>query len=91
MKYIKVQHVSLKSIPKQHDDYSCGVFVCLYSHCTLLVINEDLLKDECCDKFCSYSASYDIHLFRFIIHDFCVRLQYDEYSTMNKSGSSFSL
>ena len=48
-------------------------------------------KEEWCDKYYSYSATYDIHIFRCVIYDFCVRLQYHEKSTMNKSGSSSSL
>ena len=91
MKHINVQHISLTNIPKQNDDYSCGVFVCVYSHCASLMINEDLSKHEWCDKFCSLSALYDIHDFKSIIHDFCVRLQYNENSTINKSRSSSSL
>ena len=70
MKHIKGQHLSLNSIPKQNNDYPCGIFVCLYSYCTSLMINEDLSKDEWCDKFCSFSSSYDIHIFRYVIHDF---------------------
>ena len=74
MKYIKVQHLTLKIIRKQNNDYSCGVFVCLYSYCASLMINEELSKDEWCDYICSYSATYDICLFRYVIHDFCLRL-----------------
>ena len=70
MKHINVQHISLTNIPKQNDDYSCGVFVCVYSHCASLMINEDLSKHEWCDKFCSLSALYDIHDFRSIMHTF---------------------
>ena len=29
MKHIKVEHISLNNVPKQSDNYSCGVFVCL--------------------------------------------------------------
>ena len=46
MKHINVQHLSLKSIPKQNDDYSCGVFFCLYSYCASLMINEGMSRDE---------------------------------------------
>ena len=42
----------------QNDDYSCGVFVCLYSYCASLMINEDLSKDEWCDVFCSITMIY---------------------------------
>ena len=66
------------------------MFVYLYSYCALLMINEDLSKDEWCDKFCSFSAKYDIHVFSSVIHAFCLRLQYYENSTMNKSRSSSS-
>ena len=62
--------------------------VCLYSYCASLMISGDLSKDEWCDKFCSLSALYNIHDFRSIIHSFCLRLQYDENLTMNKSRSS---
>ena len=91
MKYIKVQHLTLKIIPKQNNDYSCSVFVCLYSYCASLMTNEDLSKDEWCHYICSYSATYDIRLFRYVIHDFYLRLEYDENSTLHKSGSSSSL
>ena len=33
------------NIPEQNDEYSCGVFVCLYSYCASLMINKDLSKD----------------------------------------------
>ena len=56
-----------------------------------LMINEDLSKDEWCDEFYYFSATYDIHEFRSIIHAFCLRLQYDENLRMNKSRSSSSL
>ena len=55
------------------------------------MINDDLYKDEWCDKFCYIIVMYDFHKFRNVIHDFCLRLQYDETSTMNKSSSSSSL
>ena len=42
MKHINVEHISLTNIPRQKDDYSCGVFVCLYSYCASSMINEDL-------------------------------------------------
>ena len=90
MKHINVEHISLTNIPKQSDNYSCGVFVCLYSYCASSTINDDLPKDEWCDIFFSITATYDIQKFRSVIHDFCLRLQYDETSTINKSTSSSS-
>ena len=91
MKHINVEHISLTNIPKQSDNYSCGVFVYLYSYCASSMINDDLSKDEWCDKFCHITATYDIHKFRKVIHELCLRLQYDEKSTMKKSTSSSSL
>ena len=41
MKHINVQHISLTNIPKTNDNYSCGVFVCLYSYFASFMINED--------------------------------------------------
>ena len=80
MKHINVEHISLTNIPKQKDDYSFGVFVCLYSYCAYPMINEDISNDEWCDAFCSITMIY--------IYAFCLRLQYDEASTMNKSTYS---
>ena len=42
-------------------------------------------------KFGFISVTCDIHEFRNVIHAFCLKLQYDETSTMNKSTSSSSL
>ena len=39
MKHINVEHISLTIIPKQKDDYSFGVFVCLYSYCASSMIH----------------------------------------------------
>ena len=74
MKHIEVQHENFKNIQNQNNDYSCGVFVCLDSYCTSLMKYEDLSKEEWCKTFFSYSATYDIHIFRREIHDFCLRL-----------------
>ena len=76
IKHFNVQYISLTNIPKQNDDYLCGVFVCLYSYCASLIIKEDLSKDKWFDKFCSLSALYDSHDFRSIIHAFCQHLHY---------------
>ena len=42
-------------------------------------------------KFCDITATYDIHTFRKVIHEFCLRLKYDEKTIMRKSSSSSSL
>ena len=60
VKHINVEHISLTNIPKEKDDYSCGAFVYLYSYYASSKINEDLPKDEWCDKLCSITATYDI-------------------------------
>ena len=52
MKHIMVEHISLNNVPKQSDNYSCGVFVCLYSYCVSSMINDDLSTDEWCEIFC---------------------------------------
>ena len=78
MKHINVQHISLTNMPNQNVDYSCGVFICLYSYCASLMINKDLWKDEWCDIFFSISTTYDTHEFRSVINTFYLRLQYDE-------------
>ena len=52
------------------------------------MINDDLSKDEWCEKFCEITATYDIHIFRKLIHQFCLRLKYNEKSAMSKSSSS---
>ena len=46
MKHINVEHISLNNIPKQSDNYSCGVFVCLYLYCASSMIKDELSKDE---------------------------------------------
>ena len=80
MKHINVEHISLKNVPKQSDDYSYGVFVCLYSYCASSMIKHDLSKDEWCEIFCNITAKYNIHIFRKVIHDFYLRLKYDKTS-----------
>ena len=91
MKHINVEHISLKNVPKQSDNYSCGVFVCLYSYCASSMIKDDLSKDEWCEFFCNITAKYNIHIFRKVIHEFYLRLKYDEKVTMSKSSSSSSI
>ena len=51
MKHINVEHISLKNVPKQSDDYSYGVFVCLYSYCASSMIKDNTSKDEWCEIF----------------------------------------
>ena len=48
VKHINVEHITLENVPKQSDNYSCGVFVCLYSYCASLMVQDDLTKDEWC-------------------------------------------
>ena len=78
MKHIEVQHVKLNNIQKQKDNYSCGVLVCLYSYYASFMINKYLSKEKWCKTFYYCSTTYDIHIFRSVIHDFCFRLQYDK-------------
>ena len=52
------------------------------------MINDDLSKDEWCEKFCEITATYDIHIFRKLIRHFCLRLIYNEKAAMSKSSSS---
>jgi len=80
MKHINVEYISLNNIPQKSDNYSCGVFVCLNSYCASSMINDDLSKDEWCDK-----------KFRKLIHKFCLRLKYNEIANLNKSSYSSSL
>ena len=91
IKHINVGHISLNNIPKQSDKNSCGVFVCLYSYCASSMINDDLSKNEWCEFFCQITATYDIHIFRKLIHQFCLRLTYNEKTNLSKSSSSSSL
>ena len=46
---------------------------------------------NCVNKITTYSKQYDIYKFRNIIHNFYLRLKYDENSAMNKACSSSSL
>ena len=67
------------------------MFFRLYSEYDSLMIKEYISKKDWCKTFGTHLKTYDIHIFRSVIHDFCLRLQCDENSTRNKSCSSSSL